>query len=198
MAIVGTRREEDVDALLPDQRPDQDLKFGLRRREVVSLAELPRVLRDDQLEPAASAGLPDLRLAALAIVGTPKTAGQVDDPMTAGPELEHDPGGCRRLVVRMRRQVQERQAVRRILRGAARLAGDHWLARSLLLAGGPRRPPAGRGILVTGATGGLGRAVACPRAGRGATLLLHGRGGGRLAETMQRIGGRRGGERLRA
>jgi hypothetical protein len=73
------------------------------------------MLRDDQLEPGTPAGLPYFRLAAIAVLGTPKTAGQVDDSMTAGLELEHDPGRPRRLVVRMGRQMQERQTVMRVV-----------------------------------------------------------------------------------
>jgi NAD(P)-dependent dehydrogenase (short-subunit alcohol dehydrogenase family) len=60
------------------------------------------------------------------------------------------------------------------------------------------RPTAEQVILVTGATDGLGRAVASHLAERGATLLLHGRDEGRLADTMQRIGGGRRSEELRA
>ena len=47
--------------------------------------------------------------------------------------------------------------------------------------------PAQQVILVTGATDGLGRAVATELAERGATLLLHGRDETRLADTAERI-----------
>jgi len=47
--------------------------------------------------------------------------------------------------------------------------------------------PAEQVILVTGATDGLGRAVATELAERGATLLLHGRDEARLADTAERI-----------
>lgn len=47
--------------------------------------------------------------------------------------------------------------------------------------------PAEQVILVTGATDGLGRAVATELAERGATLLLHGRDETRLADTAERI-----------
>lgn len=59
------------------------------------------------------------------------------------------------------------------------------------------RPTAEQVILVTGATDGLGRAVATRLAERGATLLLHGRDETRLADTVQRIGARRGTGKLR-
>jgi NAD(P)-dependent dehydrogenase (short-subunit alcohol dehydrogenase family) len=49
------------------------------------------------------------------------------------------------------------------------------------------RPTAEQVIMVTGATDGLGRALATELAGRGATLLLHGRDEVRLADTVERI-----------
>jgi NAD(P)-dependent dehydrogenase (short-subunit alcohol dehydrogenase family) len=42
-------------------------------------------------------------------------------------------------------------------------------------------------ILITGATDGLGRALAQDLAGRGATVLIHGRDEGRIADTMEQI-----------
>ena len=59
------------------------------------------------------------------------------------------------------------------------------------------RPTAEQVILVTGATDGLGRALAIELAGRGATLLLHGRDEARLADTVERIRAENGNERLR-
>jgi NAD(P)-dependent dehydrogenase (short-subunit alcohol dehydrogenase family) len=52
-------------------------------------------------------------------------------------------------------------------------------------------------ILVTGATDGLGRAVATELATRGATLLLHGRDETRLAGTVERIRAESQNEKLR-
>jgi NAD(P)-dependent dehydrogenase (short-subunit alcohol dehydrogenase family) len=52
-------------------------------------------------------------------------------------------------------------------------------------------------ILVTGATDGLGRAVATELAERGATLLLHGRDETRLAGTVERIRAETQNEKLR-
>jgi NAD(P)-dependent dehydrogenase (short-subunit alcohol dehydrogenase family) len=52
-------------------------------------------------------------------------------------------------------------------------------------------------ILVTGATDGLGRALATELAGRGATLLLHGRDAARLADTVEEIRARTQNEKLR-
>ncbi|MEK6271598.1 MAG: SDR family NAD(P)-dependent oxidoreductase [Actinomycetota bacterium] len=49
------------------------------------------------------------------------------------------------------------------------------------------RAPTEQVILVTGATDGLGSAVATELAERGATLLLHGRDEARLADTAERI-----------
>ena len=51
--------------------------------------------------------------------------------------------------------------------------------------------------MVTGATDGLGRALATELAGRGATLLLHGRDAARLADTVERIRAENGNEKLR-
>jgi NAD(P)-dependent dehydrogenase (short-subunit alcohol dehydrogenase family) len=53
------------------------------------------------------------------------------------------------------------------------------------------RPLNQQTILVTGATDGLGRAVAADLAARGATLLLHGRDGGRLEDTAAETGAAR-------
>ena len=52
-------------------------------------------------------------------------------------------------------------------------------------------------ILVTGATDGLGKRVALELAGRGATVLLHGRNPERLEATLGEIGRERGNERSR-
>jgi NAD(P)-dependent dehydrogenase (short-subunit alcohol dehydrogenase family) len=52
-------------------------------------------------------------------------------------------------------------------------------------------------VLVTGGTDGLGRAVAAELAGRGATVLLHGRSRRRLAATRRELAARAGGGRLR-
>jgi len=60
------------------------------------------------------------------------------------------------------------------------------------------RPTAEQVILVTGATDGLGQAVAGELATRGATVLLHGRDGGRLAETIEEIHAETQSEELRA
>jgi NAD(P)-dependent dehydrogenase (short-subunit alcohol dehydrogenase family) len=60
------------------------------------------------------------------------------------------------------------------------------------------RPTAEQVILVTGATDGLGRALAGELAQRGATLLLHGRDEARLADTVEHIRAESGSERLRA
>jgi short-subunit dehydrogenase len=46
-------------------------------------------------------------------------------------------------------------------------------------------------ILVTGATDGLGRRVALELAGRGATMLLHGRDRGRCEAALEEVRGRR-------
>ena len=50
--------------------------------------------------------------------------------------------------------------------------------------------------MVTGATDGLGRALASELAGRGATLLLHGRDEVRLADTVERIRAENANEKL--
>jgi NAD(P)-dependent dehydrogenase (short-subunit alcohol dehydrogenase family) len=47
----------------------------------------------------------------------------------------------------------------------------------------------GRVILITGATDGLGRALAADLAGDGATVLVHGRDPGRIADTVAGLGG---------
>jgi NAD(P)-dependent dehydrogenase (short-subunit alcohol dehydrogenase family) len=52
-------------------------------------------------------------------------------------------------------------------------------------------------ILVTGATDGLGKRVASALAGRGATVLLHGRSRERLETTFEQIRERTGNEKLR-
>jgi NAD(P)-dependent dehydrogenase (short-subunit alcohol dehydrogenase family) len=54
----------------------------------------------------------------------------------------------------------------------------------------------GRTVLVTGATDGLGRALASELARRGATVLLHGRSRQRLEETRREIGQATGNHRL--
>ena len=51
-------------------------------------------------------------------------------------------------------------------------------------------------ILVTGATDGLGRALATELAGRGATVLVHGRDPERIERTVAEIGERTGSDRL--
>jgi NAD(P)-dependent dehydrogenase (short-subunit alcohol dehydrogenase family) len=58
------------------------------------------------------------------------------------------------------------------------------------------RPMNDQRILITGATDGLGRAVAHELASRGATVLLHGRSEARLAETLREIRETTGSERL--
>ena len=60
------------------------------------------------------------------------------------------------------------------------------------------RPPAEQVALVTGATDGLGQAVATELAKRGATLLLHGRDERRLAGTLERIRAETRNRQLRA
>jgi NAD(P)-dependent dehydrogenase (short-subunit alcohol dehydrogenase family) len=59
------------------------------------------------------------------------------------------------------------------------------------------RPIDRQTILVTGATDGLGRALAGDLAGRGATVLLHGRSAERLEETRRELGQATGNDRLR-
>ena len=59
------------------------------------------------------------------------------------------------------------------------------------------RDPTEAVILVTGATDGLGRQVAIELAGRGATVLLHGRSRERLEAAREEIGRETGDERLR-
>jgi NAD(P)-dependent dehydrogenase (short-subunit alcohol dehydrogenase family) len=60
------------------------------------------------------------------------------------------------------------------------------------------RPAAEQVILVTGATDGLGRAVAGELAKGGATLLIHGRDDARLADAADGIRAESGNEKLRA
>jgi NAD(P)-dependent dehydrogenase (short-subunit alcohol dehydrogenase family) len=55
----------------------------------------------------------------------------------------------------------------------------------------------GETILVTGATDGLGRRVALMLAGRGATVLLHGRSRERLEATLEEVRAETGSEKLR-
>jgi NAD(P)-dependent dehydrogenase (short-subunit alcohol dehydrogenase family) len=62
----------------------------------------------------------------------------------------------------------------------------------------PMRPVDQQTILVTGATDGLGRALARELASLGATVLLHGRDQKRLEEARREIGQATGGDRLRA
>jgi NAD(P)-dependent dehydrogenase (short-subunit alcohol dehydrogenase family) len=59
------------------------------------------------------------------------------------------------------------------------------------------RPLAEQTILITGATDGLGRALAGELAGGGANLLLHGRDEQRGRDTVQEIRARSGNERVR-
>jgi NAD(P)-dependent dehydrogenase (short-subunit alcohol dehydrogenase family) len=59
------------------------------------------------------------------------------------------------------------------------------------------RPIDHQTILVTGATDGLGRALARDLAGRGATVQLHGRSAERLEETRRELGQATGNDRLR-
>jgi NAD(P)-dependent dehydrogenase (short-subunit alcohol dehydrogenase family) len=58
------------------------------------------------------------------------------------------------------------------------------------------RPTAEQTILITGATDGLGRALATDLAGTGATLLIHGRGDARGQQTISDITKRTGNDRL--
>ena len=57
-------------------------------------------------------------------------------------------------------------------------------------------PLDGTTALVTGATDGLGKALAAELAGRGATVLVHGRDDGRGAETLETIRRETGSDRL--
>jgi NAD(P)-dependent dehydrogenase (short-subunit alcohol dehydrogenase family) len=59
------------------------------------------------------------------------------------------------------------------------------------------RPLSSQTVLVTGATGGLGRALAGELAREGATVLLHGRDESRLATTLAKIRAESGNDRLR-
>lgn len=59
------------------------------------------------------------------------------------------------------------------------------------------RPVDEQTILITGATDGLGRALATELAAQGATLLIHGRDEGRGRETIEQIRSTTGNERLR-
>jgi NAD(P)-dependent dehydrogenase (short-subunit alcohol dehydrogenase family) len=61
----------------------------------------------------------------------------------------------------------------------------------------PMRPVERQTVLVTGATDGLGRALARELARRGATVLLHGRDQERLEETRREIEQATGSDRLR-
>ena len=54
----------------------------------------------------------------------------------------------------------------------------------------------GKTVLLTGATDGLGRALAADLAGRGATLLLHGRDENRGSATLTEVAGASGSDRL--
>jgi NAD(P)-dependent dehydrogenase (short-subunit alcohol dehydrogenase family) len=58
------------------------------------------------------------------------------------------------------------------------------------------RPPEEQTILITGATDGLGRALAVELAGTGATLLLHGRDDSKGQETIEDVRARTGNEKL--
>jgi NAD(P)-dependent dehydrogenase (short-subunit alcohol dehydrogenase family) len=60
------------------------------------------------------------------------------------------------------------------------------------------RPVDEQRILITGATDGLGRALAFTLASRGATILLHGRSRARLDETVREIRGQTGNDRARS
>ena len=54
----------------------------------------------------------------------------------------------------------------------------------------------GKTVLLTGATDGLGRALAADLAGRGATLLLHGRDEDRGSATLTEVAEASGSDRL--
>jgi NAD(P)-dependent dehydrogenase (short-subunit alcohol dehydrogenase family) len=56
----------------------------------------------------------------------------------------------------------------------------------------------GQVILVTGATDGLGRALAADLADAGATVLVHGRDPGRITATVEELRARTGGDRVRS
>jgi NAD(P)-dependent dehydrogenase (short-subunit alcohol dehydrogenase family) len=56
----------------------------------------------------------------------------------------------------------------------------------------------GKVVLVTGATDGLGRALAVGLAREGATVLVHGRNPGRIADTVAQVKAEAGSERVRA
>ena len=58
------------------------------------------------------------------------------------------------------------------------------------------QPVAEQTILITGATDGLGRALASELAAEGATLLIHGRDDARGRETLDEIRTRTGNEKL--
>jgi NAD(P)-dependent dehydrogenase (short-subunit alcohol dehydrogenase family) len=60
------------------------------------------------------------------------------------------------------------------------------------------RPIQEQTILITGATDGLGKALAADLASRGATILIHGRSPSRLEETREEVRHAAGHERLRA
>jgi NAD(P)-dependent dehydrogenase (short-subunit alcohol dehydrogenase family) len=59
------------------------------------------------------------------------------------------------------------------------------------------RPVSEQTVLVTGATDGLGKALAGDLAGRGAAVLVHGRSPSRLEETLGEIRAATGGDRVR-
>ena len=110
-------------------------QLGLRRVEIVAGPDRHGPAGDDQLEPGAPGGLPGLRFAALPILRPPQATGQVDDPMAASLEREHDRGASHHLIVRVGREMQEGPPGRRIAWNAARPAPDHSRALSLF----PRR-----------------------------------------------------------
>ena len=58
-------------------------------------------------------------------------------------------------------------------------------------------PLAEQTILVTGATDGLGKAVAASLAGESARLILHGRDDARLEATADELGGTSGNDEIR-
>ena len=99
----------------------------LSRLEVVVRADRNRGTRDDQLEPGAATGLPDLCLTALVVLRPPEAAGDVDDPMAARLELEHGRGAARHLVVRMGCEMEQGPADKRV---AAPLLGPLAIIRS--------------------------------------------------------------------